>query len=525
MLELNLPKRFNAAQYLVDRNVEEGRGERPAIFFEDQTYNYHQVLEKVNRSANMLESLGVERENRVMLLVRDSPEMIFSFFGAIKLGAVPIPTNMLMKSQDFLYVLNDSRARVLIVDPVFLPEIEKILDQAAFCKKIVVLGGEDHGHLSFDRLMEHSSDEFEAADTTSDDAAFWLYSGRNPEVLMGAVHHHSHMVYCTEGYAKGILNMTEEDRVLGSFLFFAYGLGNSVYFPFAVGGSTVLINHRPTPDLMYEDLIRYRPTLFFTVPTLLSALADYRKTCRGEGRDLPPVDSLRACISSAEILSTEVYHRFKEEFGIEVLDGTGSTEICHIFLSNRFGRVKPGSTGKAVPGYSTRLLDEDGLPVTRGEIGHLLVSGGSIASAYWNMREETKKNMLGEWFVTGDRYLEDEEGFYYFRGRSDDMLRVGGKWLAPQEVENALNQHPAVAESAVVGRQDKDDLVKPYAFVVLRSGHSPSEQLEKEIKEFVKEKIALYKYPRWVDFTEALPKTAGGKMQRFVLQERVNESD
>jgi len=523
MLKLNLPRRFNAAQYLVDRNVEEGRGERPAIFFEDQTYNYTLVLEKVNRSANMLEGLGVEMENRVMLLVPDSPEMIFSFFGAIKLGAVPIPTNILMKSQDFLYVLNDSRAKVLIVDPVFLPEIEKILDQAAFCKNIVVIGGEDHGHLSLDRLMEQASAEFEAADTTRDDTAFWLYSGRNPEVLMGAVHHHSHMVYCTEGYARGILNMTEEDRVLGSFLFFAYGLGNSVYFPFAVGGSTVLINHRPTPDLMYEDLIRYRPTLFFTVPTLLSALADYKKTCREEEKDLPPVDSLRACISSAEILSKEVYHRFKEEFEVEVLDGTGSTEICHIFLSNRFGEVKPGSTGKTVPGYSTRLLDEDGLPVAQGEIGHLLVSGGSIASAYWNMREETRDNMLGEWFVTGDRYLEDEEGFYYFRGRSDDMLRVGGKWLAPQEVENALNQHPAVAESAVVGRQDKDDLVKPYAFVVLRPDHSPSDQLEEEIKEFVKEKIAMYKYPRWVDFIEALPKTSGGKVQRFVLQERVNE--
>ena len=217
MLELNLPKRFNAAQYLVDRNVEEGRGERPAIFFEDQTYNYDQVLEKVNRSANMLEGLGVEMENRVMLLVPDSPEMIFSFFGAIKLGAVPIPTNILMKSQDFLYVLNDSRAKVLIVDSVFLPEIEKIVDQAAFCKNIVVVGGEDHKHLSFDRLMGQASAEFEAADTMRDDAAFWLYSGRNPEVLMGAVHHHSHMVYCTEGYAKGILNMTEQDRVWGHF--------------------------------------------------------------------------------------------------------------------------------------------------------------------------------------------------------------------------------------------------------------------------------------------------------------------
>ncbi len=521
MLKLNLPKRFNAAQYLVDRNVEEGRGERPAIFFEDQTYNYHQVLEKVNRSANMLKNLGVEMENRVMLLLRDSPEMIFSFFGAIKLGAVPIPTNILMKSQDFLHVMNDSRAKVLIVDSVFLPEIEKILDQAAFYRKIVVIGGEDHGQLPFDQLMTQASSQFDAADTTPDDVAFWLYSGRNPEMLMGAVHHHSHMVYCTEAYAKGILNMNEEDRVLGSFLFFAYGLGNSVYFPFSVGASTALFNHRPTPDLVYEDLMKYRPTLFFSVPTLLGALADYKKTCRREGKDLPPVDGLRACISSAEILSPEIYHRFKEEFGVEVLDGTGSTEICHIFLSNRFGEVRPGSTGKVVPGYNTRLIDEDGDPVSPGQIGHLLISGGSIASAYWNMREETRDNMLGEWFVTGDRYLEDEDGFYYFRGRSDDMLRVGGKWVAPQEVENTLNQHPAVAESAVVGSQDKDDLIKPYAFVVLKPDHTPSEQLEEEIKEFVKERIAVYKYPRWVEFIHEMPKTPGGKLQRFVLQERI----
>ncbi|MBC8417910.1 MAG: benzoate-CoA ligase family protein [Desulfobacteraceae bacterium] len=521
MLNLNLPRRFNAAQYFVDRNVEEGRGERPAIFFEDQTYTYHEVLEKVNRAANMLRNLGVEMENRVMLLLRDSPEMIFSFFGAIKSGAVPIPTNILMKSQDFLYVLNDSRAKVLIVDSIFLPEIEKIRDQATFCKKIVVVGGEDPAHLSFDQLMGQVSSDFEPAETTCDDPAFWLYSGRNPEVLMGAVHHHSHMVYCTEAYARGILNMTEEDRVLGSFLFFAYGLGNSVYFPFGVGGATVLINHRPTPDLMYEDLVKYRPTLFFTVPTLLSALADYKKTCRQEGRNLPSVDSLRACISSAEILSPEVYHRFREEFGVEVLDGTGSTEICHIFLSNRFGGVKLGSTGKVVPGYRTRLIDEDGHPVSRGEMGHLLVSGGSTASVYWNMREETKRNMLGEWFVTGDRYLEDEDGFYYFRGRSDDMLRVGGKWLAPKEVENALNQHPAVAESAVVGHQDKEDLIKPYAFIVLKPDCFPSDELKDEIKAFVKEKIAVYKYPRWIDFIEAIPKTPGGKVQRFVLQEKI----
>jgi benzoate-CoA ligase len=522
MLNLNLPTHFNAAHYLVDRHVGEGRGGCPAILFEDEIHTYDQLRQQVNRVGHMLKGLGVEMENRVMLLVRDSPQMVFSFLGAIKLGAIPIPTNILMKSRDFLHVLNDSRAKVLIVDSVFLAEIEKILDQAPFCRHVVVIGGGDHPYLRFEALTDDAPTALDTANTTPDDAAFWLYSGRNPERLMGAVHHHSHMVFCAEAYAKGVLNMTPDDRVMGSFLFFAYGLGNSVYHPFSVGGATVLANHRPTPDLVYADLIRYKPTLFFTVPTLLGALVDYRKTNREEGKELPAVEGLRACISSAEILSPDVYHRFKDEFGVEILDGTGSTEICHIFLSNFFGDVKPGSTGKVVPGYETRLVDEDGNPTKRGETGHLLVKGGSIASAYWNLREETKENMLGEWFVTGDRYRVDEGGYYYFKGRSDDMLRVGGKWLSPMEVEGAINSHPAVQESAVVGYQDEDALIKPYAFVVLKPEASGNTVLEEEIKGFVKEKISLYKYPRWIEFISELPKTSGGKVQRFILQEKLN---
>ena len=523
MPDLKLPRRFNAAEYFVDRHLEEGRGAKTAILSDRGHYTYQEFLENTNRAANMLAGLGVGMENRVMLLVMDSPEMLFSFYGAIKLGAVPIPTNILMKSQDFLHVLNDSRAGVLIVDSAFLPEIEKIADQALFLKDIVVVGEGSEIYSDFHGLMSRAGADFEAAGTSPDDAAFWLYSGRNPEVLMGAVHHHSHMVFCSEVYAKGILDMTEEDRVFGSFLFFAYGLGNSAYFPFSVGATTILASHRPLPDLVYSDLVTFRPTLFFSVPTLLGALSEYRKTCRDEGKALEPVDSLRAAISSAEILSPDVYHRFKDEFGVEVLEGTGSTEICHIFLSNTFGAVKPGSTGKLVPGYEARLLDDDGHPVTGGQIGNLLMKGGSIASAYWNQREETKRNMQGEWFVTGDRYSMDDEGFFYFRGRSDDMLRVGGKWLAPREVEHTLNQHPSVSESAVVGYQDEEDLVKPYAFVVLAPGEVSSEELKTEIQAFVKEKIAPYKYPRWIAFIDEMPKTTGGNVQRFVLQERLKK--
>jgi len=518
MLELNLPRQFNAAEYFVDRNVAAGRGGKTAILFEDQVVTYDNLMENVNRVANGLRQLGLGMESRVMLLLRDTPEMIYSFYGTIKAGAVAIPTNILMKAPDFLYMLNDSRAPVLIVDAVFLPEIEKILDQAVFLKNVVVCGEQDHAYLSFNKLTAEAGTDYKAAPTTRDDAAFWLYSGRNPEKIMGAVHHHSHMVYCAEAYAQGILDMTADDRAMGSFLYFAYGLGNGAYFPFAVGATTILISHPPKPELFYEDLLKYKPTLFFTVPTLLGALADYKETCRREEKDLPPVDSLRACISSAEILSPEIYHHFMEEFGVEILEGTGSTEICHIFLSNQFGEVQPGSTGKVVPGYQTRLLDEDGKPIGPGQVGNLMVSGGSIA---WNQREETRRNMLGEWFVTGDRYAVDEAGYYYFRGRSDDMLRVGGKWLAPQEVEKTLNLHPAVAESAVVGYQGKDELIKPYAYVVLNPDSSASDSLQEDIKQFVKDRIAVYKYPRWIEFTESIPKTTGGKIQRFVLQERI----
>jgi len=523
MFDLNLPRQFNAAEYFVDRNLSEGRGDKAAILYEDQVISYSLLAEKVNRTANALCGLGVGMEKRVMLLLRDSPEMIYSFYGAIKAGAVAVPTNILMKAPDFLYMLNDCRASVLIVDAVFLPEIEKILDQTVFLKSVVVVGEPANSHLSYDELIEAADPEFKAAATTADDVAFWLYSGRNPEKLMAAVHHHSHMVYCAEAYAKGILGMSTDDRAMGSFLFFAYGLGNGVYFPFAVGATTILISHPPKPELFYEDLIKYEPTLFFSVPTLLGVLADYKKESRQEGRDLPPVKSLRACISSAEILSPEVYQRFTEEFGVEILDGTGSTEICHIFLSNRFGEVKPGSTGKPVDGYQMRLLDDDGNPVEAGQVGNLWVSGGSIASSYWNEREETRRNMLGKWFVTGDRYAMDAEGYFYFRGRSDDMLRVGGKWLAPGEVENTINQHAAVAESAVVGYQDEDDLVKPYAFIVLRSGEQPNDKLQEDIKQFVRDRIATYKFPRWIEFVDQIPKTAGGKIQRFVLQEKIGK--
>ncbi len=525
MLELNLPRQFNAAAYFIDRHEEEGRADKTALIHEETRYTYREVRENVNRCANMMTALGLRMEERVFLLLKDTPEMIFSFYGAIKAGAVPIPGNILMKGDDFLYMLNDSRARLLVVDAAFLPEIEKIRSRAHFLEHILVVGDGASPYEDFKARFRAADTGFSPAPTTPDDAAFWLYSGRNPERPMAAVHHHSHMVYCSRAYAQGILGMSESDRIMGSFLFFAYGLGNGVYFPFFAGGTSILFSHPPKPERVYADLVKYRPTLFFTVPTLLGALADYKRACREKGEKLAPVEGLRACISSAEILSPDIYRRFKDEFGVEVLEGTGSTEICHIFLSSRFDAVRPGSTGKIVPGYAARLMDDDGHPVGPGKIGNLLIRGGSIASAYWNQREETKRNMQGEWFVTGDRYMMDEDGFFFFRGRSDDMLRVGGKWLSPLEVEKAVDSHPAVFESAVVGSTDKDGLVKPYAFVVLAAGNAPSEVLKTQIQAHVKARIAAYKYPRWIEFIDAIPKTPGGKIRRYALQENIRKKD
>lgn len=522
MIELDLPRRFNAAEYFIERQVVRDGGGRTAVLSDDREYSYAEVLAQVNRAANLLGALGVRMEERVLLLLADSPEMLFAFFGAMKRGAVPVPGNILMKAPDFLYILNDSRARVLIVEAHLLPEIEKVRAEARFLEHVVVCRGSGEGGAAFEELLAAASPEAETAPTTPDDAAFWLYSGRNPARLMAAVHHHSHPVYCARAYADGILGMTAADRVLASFLFFAYGLGNGLFFPLHAGGSTILVHHPLKPELVFEDLVRFRPTLFFTVPTLLGGLAELAAARRREGRPLPPLASLRACISSAEILSPEIYRRFRQEFGVEVLEGTGSTEIGHIFLSNRFGEVKPGTTGRPVPGYRVRLVDDDGHEVAAGEMGNLLVSGGSIASAYWNQRAETRANMRGEWFVTGDRYTVDAEGFFTFRGRSDDMLRVGGKWLAPQEVEHTLGRHPAVAESAVVGRRDENALVTPVAFIVLRPGHEPSPALAQEIQQFVKQRLAAYKYPRRIRFVTRLPKTAGGRVQRFILQDEAN---
>ncbi len=510
-----IPDQFNVATYFVDRNVAEGRGETVAIecFPGDERVTYREVLERVNRVGSALRKvLGVGIEQRVLLLLLDGPEFVYAFFGAIKIGAVPIPTNTLFKPADYEYLLNDSRAGVVIVSEALLSQLQAIpRERLRYVREVVVVGNAPTGARTFQELLDQGSPELEAEPTSKDDAAFWQYSSGSTGFPKGCVHLHHDMVVCTDLYARGVLGITESDRCFSvAKLFFAYGLGNSLYFPFAVGATTVLFAGPPTPANVFEVVKTHRPTLFFSVPTNYAQLLAQETEC--------DFSSVRWGVSAGEALPPAIFERFQKRFGVTILDGIGSTEICHIFISNQPGAIRPGSSGKPVPGYETKILDDDGQPVRVGEIGNLLVKGDSTCAAYWNKHEKTKDTIEGHWIRTGDKYHQDADGFLWYAGRGDDMLKVGGIWVSPVEVENALVEHAAVLEAGVVGREDQDRLVKPLAYVVLAAGHTGSPELARELQEFVRGKLADYKRPRWVEFVVELPKTATGKTQRYKLR-------
>ena len=521
--QIVLPDTYNAAYTFLDRNVEEGRGERVAVYYEDERWTYRQLQAMANRTGNALRALGVEMEQRVALLLLDSPQFVGAFFGAIKLGAVPIPINTSLRPADYVYILNDSRAKVLLVHAALWPQIAPVRSQLHSLQQIIVVGrdtleaGEDQaGLLDFTQWIATTSEQLTAAATSKDDTAFWLYSSGSTGFPKGCVHLQHDMLVCTELYARPFLQITQDDITFsGAKLFFAYGLGNNLYFPFAEGAAAVYYPGRPLGEDLLKVIARYHPTIFYAVPTQYASIlaisdAEKRFDC----------SSLRVCVSAGEPLPAELYRRWKERFGVDILDGIGSTEICHIFISNRQGQVRPGSTGKVVPGYEARLLDEHGQPVAQGEIGNLAIKGDSTCAFYWNKHEKTRQTIQGEWIQTGDKYYQDEDGFFWYCGRSDDMLKVGGQWVSPVEVEAALIMHPAVLEAAVVGHADTDDLIKPKAFVVLQAEYTPSDALVEELKSFVKGRLAAFKYPRWIECVAELPKTATGKIQRYKLREQ-----
>lgn len=511
---------YNVAVDLVDGNIERGFGAKTAIRFLDEEITYSQVQQEVNKLGNGLKNFGVAMENRVLLLMLDSPQFVYSFFGAIKIGAVPIPTNTLLKSEDYLYLLNDSRSKVAIVSEELIDLIEPIQSKAKYLEKIVVVGKAKPGQISYQDLTVGQSDALVPAETCKDDQAFWLYSSGTTGFPKGTVHLHHDIAFACDTYGKEILHIGSEDVTYSvAKLFFAYGLGNALYFPFRVGATTVLSPQRPDPAVVLANVKKYKPTLFFGVPTSYLAML---QLAAKEDLDFAGV---RMCLSAGEALPEVVFNRWKERFGLEIIDGIGSTEILHIFISNKPGEVIAGSTGKIVPGYEAKIVGDDGVAVPRGEVGILHVKGDSIAAYYWNKHEKTKETFLGDWINTGDRFSQDEAGYFWYVGRGDDMIKAGGIWVSPLEVENTLMKHDAVLECGVIGKSDKDKLVKPKAFVVLKDSYQGTEELANELKQFVKGQIAHYKFPRWVQFVPELPKTATGKIQRYKLRDLEIDSD
>ena len=514
-VEVRLSHPFNAGSYFLDRLVEQGHAASLAILYGDQRLTYADVLDQANRAGNVLAQEGVQRGDRVLLLLPDSPTFVACFWGAIKIGAVPIPANTLLRGEEYGFLLRDSGARAVVVEVELLRQVEPFLSGEGEVPAVLVSGRPEAGAKSLEQRMAEASASLVAAQTRADDPAFWLYTSGSTGTPKGVVHQQRDMVFCLEAYAKHVLGISSQDRTFSaSKLFFAYGLGNGLSLPFGVGASTVLMAERTTADRVFEIIQRYRPTIFFGVPTLYAAMLRVP-----EAEKQYDLSSIRCAVSAGEALPAPLWERFQERFGIEILDGIGSTEMLHIFISNRPEEVQPGSSGKLVPGYEARIVDEQGAEVAAGQIGNLWIRGGSAAAGYWNRSESTEKTFVNGWVMTGDKYTSDAAGYYWYCGRSDDMIKVSGQWVSPLEVESVLLAHPGVAECAVVGAPDSDGLIKPKAFVVANPPASSGGLAESELLDLAQAKLASHKVPRWIVFAESLPKTATGKIQRFKLRE------
>ena len=523
---IEMPREYNAALQFIDANLARGRGEKTAFIDAAGPCTYRELAERVNRAGNALRALGAGMETRVLMCMQDDVDFPAVFFGAIKAGCVPVPVNTLLTPSDYAYLLRDSRARIVVVSEALLDKLLPALSDQPHVERVVVAGGAApgpagaaaggtaHGYARLADLIAGAPASLDAAPTTCDDVAFWLYTSGSTGTPKGSMHLHRDLIATAEHYGVATLGIREDDLVYSAAkLFFAYGLGNAMTFPFHVGATAVVLAGRPTPDAVMALFRTHQPTIFYGVPTLCGALLADPANGRGNGSA-----RLRLAVSAGEALPAEIGRAWEKRFGTPILDGLGSTEMLHIFLSNREGEVRYGTSGKAVPGYTLQVLTETGEPAAPGELGELWVSGGSCALAYWNQREKSLATFHGPWTRTGDKYVVDADGYHHYHGRTDDMLKVSGQWVSPFEVESALLAHPGVLEAAVVGEADERNLVKPKAFVVPNTGTEGSDALAEELKDFVKSRLAPYKYPRWVEFTSSLPKTATGKIQRFKLR-------
>ena len=505
--QIALPRLYNASIDLVDRHVAEGRGARVAIIDDERTTTYEQLASLVARAAGVLAALGVQPEQRVALCMVDGVDFVAAFLGAIRLGAVPVPLNTLLTTDDYRYLVADMRAQVAIVSDCLLPKVAPAIAGVRIVACPSALGGSTGTYPDW-RAMCAFAAPAPPAPTTPDDVAFWLYSSGSTGKPKGAMHLQSSLIQTAALYAMPVLGIREDDVVFSAAkLFFAYGLGNALTFPLSVGACAVLMAERPTPAAVIRTLTKHRPTIFCGVPTLFASLLS--------DASLAPVDRLRVSTSAGEALPAHVGERWRAKMGTDILDGIGSTEMLHIFLSNRPGDIAYGTTGRAVPGYDLELRGDDGRGVDVGEEGSLWVRGPTACIGYWNDRARSLATFHGPWSRSGDRYSRDAAGRYTFCGRADDMLKVGGIWVSPFEVESALAAHEAVLEAAVVGHEDADGLTKPKAFVVLKPNATVAPEA---LQAFVKQRLAPFKYPRWVELVAELPKTATGKIQRFKLR-------
>jgi len=514
--QVNVPSMLNVAVEYVEGAVASGHGDRVAYVYEKEQVTFGELRNRVNQVGNALAALGVEIEQRVAILLPNRPEFVTSFFGAIKIGAVPTLISFAVTPDEQGFLLADSRARAIITTAALWAPLRERRGQFPFLRHVLIVGGgasQAGGH-DFAALVDSAPTHLEAAPTSSDDAAFWLHTSGSTGTPKWALHLQRDMLYSERLYAAPFVGLRPGDVVVcGSPCFHAYPLGFTTYFALKAGATVILNSERSTPARMFHLIREHRATVFVGVPTLYAQMLH-----AVAGGELADLSSVRLCFAAAEPLPADVYRRWRERFGVEILDGIGTTEALHIFISNRAGEARAGSSGRVVPGYKVRLVDDSGADVPQGEAGNLLISGGSIFAGYWRRSDVTRRVLQGEWYHTGDKYRQDADGYYWYMGRSDDLLRVSGHWVSPAEVEAALISHPTVLEAAVVGKEDHDGLVKPKAFVVLRDGAAGTESLAEELKVHVKSTIAPYQYPRWIDFVPELPKTATGKIQRFKLR-------
>ncbi|MBV9556936.1 MAG: benzoate-CoA ligase family protein [Pseudolabrys sp.] len=508
-----VPRDYNFAADIIGMNLKAGRAAKPAFIDERGSWTYAQLADRVERFGMALRALGIRREERVLMCMTDTVDWPTAFLGCLKAGVVAIPVNTLLTEADYEFMLADSRACTLVVSEALYPRFAGLIKNAPDLKHVIVSGDNAQGHKKFEELIAGAKGEAYTAPTTRDDMAFWLYTSGSTGKPKGAVHIHGSLKLTAELYGTPVAGLRETDLVYSvAKLFFAYGLGNAMTFPMSVGATTVLMAERPTPDGVAALLKKHPVTVLWGVPTFYAAFLN------SPNAPQKSEVKLRRCFSAGEALPEELARKFADRYGIELCDGLGTTEMLHIYLTNVPGANKYGTTGRAVPGYEIKLVGEDGQTVKRGEMGEMYCRGPTSAIMYWNNREKSRLTFQGEWTRSGDKYIEDNDGYYICAGRADDMLKVSGLYVSPFEVEAALLSHPDVLEAAVVGWNDEQKLIKPKAFVVLKSAGNGSDALARTLQDHVKTKLAPFKYPRWIEFRKDLPKTATGKIQRFKLR-------